>query len=57
MIPKVFVFAGEGVDMSQLDIVKRSSLHSIHLELNASMIEESRWERPNWYIVYRRTKT
>ena len=50
MIPKVFVFAGEGVDMSQLDIVKRSSLHSIHLELNASMIEESRWERPNWYI-------
>ena len=36
--------------MSQLDIVKRSSLHSIHLELNASMIEESRWERPNWYI-------
>ena len=50
MIPKGFVFVGEGVDMSQLDIVKRSSLHSIHLELNASMIEESRWERPNWYI-------
>ena len=50
MILKGFVFVAEGVDMSQLDIVKRSSLHSIHLELNASMIEESRWERPNWYI-------
>ena len=36
--------------MLELDIVKRSSLHYIHLELGASMIEESRWERPNWYI-------
>jgi len=36
--------------MLELDIVKRSSLHYIHLGLNASMIKESCWERPNWYI-------
>ena len=36
--------------MSELDIIKRSSLHYIHQELNATMIKESLWERPNWYI-------
>ena len=32
------------------NIIKQSSLNHIHQQLGATMIEESHWKRPNWYI-------